>query len=253
MSSAKRLLLQHPINRNNVRLLYFLSLLLLPNLLFAQGGEDRPTFYLGFSYGLSFPVGDFGDTDIDNPDAGFAKNGNKIDLFVGVPIDDKITIVGLFRYQSFETDIDDLVNDFRSQNPGVDFNGSTEDWQTYSLLAGLSYQIKLAKNFSVSPRFGLGPMFVRNPGFTVTDITGASVESVNRSSETGFGLGYEVGFGLRKDLGKHFSLMPAFTLSGGFITIYDVSTTIDNSQIIGDYSPSILSFNAGLSIAYLFY
>ncbi|NJO03334.1 MAG: hypothetical protein HC880_18085 [Bacteroidia bacterium] len=84
-------------------------------------------------------MGDFRDADLGNPDAGFAKNGQKFDLFLGFPIDDKITITGVFRYQSFNTEVEDLINAFREDNPGVQFTGSTEDWQTFYSLVGLAY------------------------------------------------------------------------------------------------------------------
>ncbi|MDX2302430.1 MAG: outer membrane beta-barrel protein [Microscillaceae bacterium] len=230
-----------------------LYLILSSGILFAQEDADKSKFYLGLSYGTSFSLGDFKDTDIENPDAGFAKNGQKFDLFLGFPIDDKITITGVFRYQSFNTEIEDLINDYKEDNPGSQITGSTEDWQAFYALVGLAYQIKLTKKLSFSPRFGLGPLLVKNPGITINDPDGVISQNFTRSSETGFGLGYEIGFGLSNDFGRHFSLMPTFTLGGGFVTIKDVITITDNVQVISDYSPQILSFNIGLSFAYRFY
>ena len=103
------------------------------------------------------------------------------------------------------------------------------------------------------PRFGLGPLVANNPGITVNTPNGTITNNFSRSSETGFGLGYEIGIGLRSDLGRHFSLMPTFTFSGGLVTIPDVITTTDNIAVTTDYQPQIQSFNLGLSLAYRFY
>ncbi len=232
--------------------LFFLYLFLSSGFLFAQDAEEAK-FYIGLSYGTSFTLGDFKDTDIENPDAGFADNGQKFDIYGGYFLNDKITITGTFRYQSFNTDIDDLVNTFRENNPGIEFSGGTEDWQTYYFLVGIAYKLKITKKFNIFPRVGLGPLFVSNPGITINNISGAPIESFNRSSETGAGLGYEFGLGFRTDLGRRFSLMPTFTFSGGIVTINDVVSRTDNIAVSADYSPRIQSFNLGLSLAYRFY
>ncbi len=221
--------------------------------LWAQEEEPKLKFYLGVSYGTSYSIGDFRDTDIDNPDAGFAKNGYKIDIAAGIPLTERVIFTGVFRYQNFETEIEDLIETYNSENPDANFTGSTEDWQTYYLLAGLAYRVNVAKKFVFFPRFGLGPLFARNPGITISTPNATVTNNFDRSSETGFGLGYELGVGLRTDLGKHFSLLPTFTFSGGIVHIPDVVTTTDNVIVISDYQPRIQSFNLGLSLGYRFY
>ncbi|MEO1653992.1 MAG: outer membrane beta-barrel protein [Bacteroidota bacterium] len=233
--------------------IFLLFLLLSSGVLSTQAQEETPKFYLGLSYGRTFPLGDFADSDFTNPDAGFAKSGSKFDIFLGFPIDEKLTVTGVIRYQNFATEIDDLINDFTEANPGVQFTGSTENWQTFYLLAGLAYRIKVSRKFSFSPRFGLGPFFVKNPSVNVMNNGGTILTGFSRSSETGVGLGYELGIGLRNDLGRHFSLMPTFTVSGGFVSIQDVVNATDNVVVTADYSPKILTFNLGLSLAYRFY
>lgn len=222
--------------------------------LFAQEGESSK-FYLGASFGTSFSLGNFRDTDISNPDAGFAKNGQRFDIYAGFFLDknEKVTLATTFRYQRFETEIEDLINEFTAQNPGVNFSGSIGDWQVYYLLVGIAYKVKVTKKFAFYPRFGLGPMVINNPGINVNSPDVSITQNLSRSSETGFGLGYELGIGLRTDLGKHFSLMPTFTFSGGFTNISDVVTSTDNVSVISDYQPTVLSFNIGLSLAYRFY
>jgi len=219
----------------------------------AQEKNENAMFYIGASYGTSFSIGDFSDTDISNPNAGLAENGQKIDLFGGYRPGEKLILTFTFRYQSFETKVEDLINDFQAENQGVEFTGTTEDWQAYYFLTGIAYKVPIYKKFSIYPRVGLGPLYVSNPGITVSAPDGSITQNFSRSSEGGFGLGYEFGFGLIQDLGKHFSLMPTFTFSGGLVSIPDVVTTTDNVAITSRYEPRIQSFTLGLSLGYRFY
>lgn len=214
---------------------------------------DTPKFYLGASYGTSFSLGDFKDTNINNPDSGFADDGTKLDIYGGFHLNERITLLGTFRYQTFDTEIEGLINQFNSDNPGVNFSGNTEDWKIYYVLVGAAYKVKVSRKFSFYPRFGLGPMIVKTPGINVNAPEANISQSFSRSSETGFGLGFEAGIGLSTSLGRHFALMPAFTFSGGFANINDVVSTTDNVSVTGNYQPTVLSFNLGLSLAYKFY
>lgn len=227
--------------------------LAMAQLLFAQEAVEMPKFYLGLSYGTSYSIGNFADTDITNPDAGFAKNGRKIDVFGGFFLDNRTTLTGGFRYQSFETEVEDIIEMFNDENPGAAFTGSTEDWQTYSFLVGLAYKVNIGKRFNFFPRVGAGPMWATNPGITVNAPNATITNNFDRSSDTGAGLGYEVGIGFQTNLGKRFSLLPTFTFSSGVVTINDVITVTDNVIVRSDYQPRIQSFNLGLSLGYRFY
>lgn len=233
---------------------YFIFLFLLISFqsAFSQTDQDAK-FYIGASFGKSYALGDFKDTDITNPDAGFADDGTKLDVYGGFFLNDKVTLTGTFRRQSFDTQIGSLVDDFNEDNPGSNFSGSTEDWQVYYLLVGAAYKVNITKKFSLFPRIGIGPMVVNNPGITISSPDTAITQNFSRSSESGFGFGYELGIGLKTDLGKHFALMPTFTFSGGFATIRDVETITDNVTVTSDFDAKIQSFNLGLSVAYRFY
>lgn len=233
-------------------LLIALLALVISSSIFAQT-EENPKFYIGLSYGTSYSLGDFADTDISNPDAGFAKNGRKFDVFSGFFIKENTTFTTGFRYQSFETEVEDLIEMFNADNPGEEFSGSTEDWQAYYLLFGLAYRVRIGSRLKLFPRLATGPLVVTNPGITVNAPNSTISSRFERSSETGFGLGYEIGVGLQTNLGRRFSLLPTFTFSGGVVTINDVVTTTDNVIVTSDYQPTILSFNLGLSLGYRFY
>tara|TARA_B110000027_G_scaffold132086_1_gene157582 strand:- start:1454 stop:2164 length:711 start_codon:yes stop_codon:yes gene_type:complete len=219
---------------------------------FSQTDQDDK-FYIGASFGTSYALSDFKDTDITNPNAGFADDGTKLDIYGGFFLNDKITLTGTFRRQSFATQIGGLIDDFNTDNPGSNFSGNTEDWQVYSVLIGAAYKIPVYKKFVLYPRIGIGPMVVNNPGITISSTDTAITQNFSRSSESGFGFGYELGIGLKTDLGKHFTLMPTFTFSGGYATIRDVESITDSVTVNSNFDAKIQSFNLGMSIAYRFY
>ncbi len=213
---------------------------------------QESNYYFGVSYGKSFPLGDFAADDIANSNSGFAESGNKLDVYGGAALSEKLNFTLTFRYQNFDTDIYALVEESKTTKVEANIVGSSDDWKTYSLLTGIEYKINLGRKFSIYPRIGMGPMLVTNPGVSITDTDEHSNTRMHRHSETGLGLGYELGIGLKRDLGKNFCLMPTFTFSGGFVTISDVDTTIDHVGTTSDYIPKIITFNLGLSLAYKF-
>lgn len=252
MNTIEKTTMGKPNLKNMKRCIVILLVLVVTQSAFAQE-RQIPKFYLGLSYGTSFAIGDFEDVDIRNPDAGFAKDGRKVDVFGGFFLNENTTLIGTFRYQSFETEIGDIIEMFNAENPGANFTGSTEDWQTYFFLVGLAYRISVGSRLNFGPIVGLGPLLATNPGITVNAPDAAITNNFERSSETGIGVGYEVGIAFKTDLGKRLSLLPTFTFSGGFVTINDVTTITDNVIVTRDYQPIIQSFNLGLSLGYRFY
>ena len=234
------------------QLLFSLTLLTAFQSISAQTDQDV-SFYIGASVGSAFTLGDFKEADISNPDAGFAKNGTKLDLFGGYFLTEKITLTGTFRYQTFDTEIEGLVNEFNSETPNANFSANTKSWQVYSLLVGAAYKINIYKKFDIFPRIGIGPMLVNNPSINVSSPDSAITQNFIRSSESGFGLGYEFGVGFTTNLGKRLALMPTFTFSGGMATLSDVTTVTDNIVVNGNYNVVVQSFNLGISLACKFY
>lgn len=229
---------------------YILQIIILVNVSLALGQESN--HYFGISYGKSFPLGDFAEDDLNNTNAGFAESGNKLDLYAGSVLDERTIFTLTFRYQNFDTNIDALVEGLQANNEYTAVTESSGSWKTYSFLLGLEYRVNVSRMFQLYPRIGLGPMLVSNPQFTIATTDGNDQTTMGRSSETGLGLGYEFGIGLKRDIGKNFCLMPTFMFSGGFVTISDIDTTIDDTVTSSTQKPKILTFNLGLSLAYRF-
>ncbi len=217
---------------------------------FGQGNNDSK-YYLGFSAGSSFPLGDFKDASENNDNAGFAKTGAKFDIYGGYRIKEKIILTGTIRIQNYDIDTDDLINTLEANNPSIDFTDNSDNWNVLYVLAGVAYQMNISEKFAVLPRLSIGPMIINSPDVSVTATNGTSTVDYVRDGESAAGFGYEVGIGLKRDLGKHFALMPTFTFTGGFITLESV-TRIGGVVVYSEYQPNIITFNMGLSLAYKF-
>lgn len=226
------------------------AFLILLSISSTASAQDKKELYLGLSYGLSIPLGNFADDDLSDRKAGFAENGIKFDLFGGTRINEKLGAGFTFRYQNYPINIDNQIDRLEEQFPNRDFEGTADEWETYALLFALTYKVNLTPKFAIYPRAGLGPYLVKNPGFSVSSTDGSLSNAISRSSETGFGMGYEFGIGLRNNIGKRILLVPTFTFSGGWLRINDVETETDNLIITSDYEPDVFTFNLGLSIAY---
>lgn len=68
----------------------------------AQSKDTK--YFIGVSYGKSLPLGDFKDNQVDldafGNNSGFAKTGNKFDIFGGYALTKEYGITGLVRYQT---------------------------------------------------------------------------------------------------------------------------------------------------------
>ena len=151
---------------------------------------DTPKFYLGASYGTSFSLGDFNDTNPSNPDAGFADDGTKLDIYGGFFLNDRVTLLGTFRYQTFNSEIASLIDEFSTENPEVNFSGNAEDWKVYYLLFGVAYKVNISKKFSFFPRVGVGPMLVTNPGISISSPDEGITQNFSRSFRNRSGIGF---------------------------------------------------------------
>lgn len=219
---------------------------------FGQESNSEKKHYIGCSYGKSFAVGNFKDNDLNNTDAGFAKSGNKLDLYGGYMLNNKLTFTLTFRHQNFNTDIKALISTLEDKNPNLSYAGSSKSWRTYYLLIGAAYKINVTNKFALFPFIATGPMIASNPEFSINSSDGNTSNVVIRTSENGIGLGYDFGIGIRNNLGKHFALMPTFSFTGAFVRIADVKTNINNTTQNSTINPKMNTFNLGLSLAYKF-
>lgn len=221
--------------------------------IYAQENNDDKKYFLGVSYGKSFPLGDFKSTDANGDNSGFAKTGNKFDLFGGYYLDKSYGINALVRYQTYGTNATSLGDELHSLSPNINYAVESTDWKFTSVLVGGFYNVPVSKKMSLHPKAMIGFMFGYSPEIAVSATDGSTTGNLSTESANAAGFAFEFGLGLESKLGKHFALMPTFDFSGGFPSFSDVKTTYaSGGSVTRTYNPAILTFNLGLAIAYRF-
>lgn len=220
----------------------------------AQNNNAKSIYYLGVSYGNSFPLGDFKSNDASSAyyDPGFAETGSKLDLFWGCNLSKNVNLTALIRAQKFGTDSESIANNAQKNYPTTQFFVDSKDWECISFLMGGNYKISISKKMSFHPKAMIGLIYAKSPEINVIAINGNLESSRYTESSSTAGFAYEFGLGLERKLGTHFALMPSFDLSGGFLTFNDLKTRYGNGSLLfRDYLINLNSFNLGLALSYI--
>jgi hypothetical protein len=243
-----------------MRKIIIFKLMLLINInLIAQKKDSK--YFIGVSYGKSFPLGDFKDNKIDldafGNNSGFAKTGKKIDIFGGYYLNKEYGITGLIRHQTYSTDATSFEQELNRINTTINYSADSKDWAFTSLLGGLFYNYPITKRISIQPKGMIGLMFGSSPEINVKATNSSNTRVVNIESGNSAGMAFEFGIGLKSQLSKRFALMPTFDFSGGLLSFSNRKSFYTNSSGIiytytKTYYPEILTFNFGLAVAYTF-
>jgi hypothetical protein len=130
---------------------------------------------LEFSFGWRsiFPISDFGNKNVSNSKAGFAKPGYGISLFLHKGVSKKTAITGGVMLHSFMIE-PSIVNQFRNENPGFVFLSNSTSWHLSTLFGGIDYHFseKKTKKGSVSffNKALVGVSFVTSPELTAIGV-----------------------------------------------------------------------------------
>jgi hypothetical protein len=241
------------------KLILLLLLLLSIQTIYSQ--NEEPKYFIGLSYGKSFPLGDFKDNDVDlnsfGKNSGFANTGTKFDFNAGYHIKKNYGAAAVIRYQSFSTDANSFAVELNNISPSVDYKVDSKNWQFTSAYVGMFYVFPITKRISILPKGLIGFMYGTSPEINVDATNQGNTRVISIESGNSFGFAYEIGIGLKSKLGKHFALMPSFNLSNGFLSFKNNKTVYTpeggtSTTYTRTYNPSLLTFNIGLAFAYLF-
>lgn len=217
----------------------FVSLLLVSYVtLFAQGSK---TSAINILAGPSLPVGDFGDKNFSNPNAGLAKIGG----FLAVEYDHK-----LLNNIYFTSRLSGGINgvDFAYSAPtGSTLRMSMTSWKNVNAFVGFSYMHRIGNGFNFMARTLGGLQYTSSPEVKIA-ISGAfnGNSTQESASSTSFGILLGLGFhyNISQNLGLRFiadygAAKPTFDVkqSGGGIS-YEVS---------GSQNISLINLGVGMS------
>jgi hypothetical protein len=185
----------------------FVWVLLLSSLL-ASGQtsyEPKPKKgYLGVYFGPSFPVGNFGDSDFNNDESGFAVRGFQYAIMeLGIKFIPNFGLAASIRGSSIPMDVQYLADQYALEYGGQ-FTVESTRWGFGGLHVGPIVTIPV-KKLEIDFRLMTGLMFAVSPELTVTQNN--SGQSDFQSSQFGTSLALSLGMGLRYNISNRFTIM----------------------------------------------
>jgi hypothetical protein len=199
--------------------------------------------YIGFAFGPSFPIGEFGSSDINDSLAGLAGTGAVFELNFGYRLGKNFGIAATLRGQSNTVDKTAITNAFTILFfGGISANIEADNWSSGAYLAGLYTTVPTSSTNKISfdARLLIGIANVTSPKIkiTITDMISSAWSEQSSSSASAFGI--LIGAGLRFNVSEKIAILtnadffttnPEFknvkiTTSAGDITYNNLSQTI---------------------------
>lgn len=147
--------------------------------------QETRGFTLDISAAPSIPIADYGDKDIDNDDAGFAKLGGELSLFGTYMFEKSLGIsVGVVSDVNFVA-ADEMSEEFELQFTGSTWSAETDPIYLESICIGPTYRHHEG-NISIDISAGPGFTFLRSPEMTFTGNDGGGNE-LKIEQESGWG------------------------------------------------------------------
>lgn len=158
-----------------------------------------------FNPGVSFPTGDFSNSNSKNPSAGYAKEGYSIGANLNIKVTKEIEImmcysrqVNVFDEKAFSTNALSGVKNYTIQ--------TNANWVNHFILSGVSGNIYLDKNNIITPRILVGLNLSKSPKYETFPVSPGSntLTPVVYSGESAVAFAVRVGAGIKKNLNKQF-------------------------------------------------
>ena len=184
-------------------------LILTAAMLFVLSGVHAQRFVIQIEGGPSFPLGAFGADE--GSDAGYARMGWTGAVSIGYAFTDNVR--GGVKAAFLAHGVKEGAVPFVEVSP----------WNTTAILGAIVLSSPLSDAIFVEGNAGAGLLFTQFPAASLS-IGGVQV---NRAAETGQGLGYEVGAGMRYMLSRDFALRLGVNYLGGKPSFEQNGTTFE--------------------------
>jgi opacity protein-like surface antigen len=212
--------------------------------------------YIAVSLGPSIPLSDFASKDIDKESAGFAKTGAIFDISFGYKIGKNFGVAALLRGQANKTDAQAMADEMGNKlSFQVDTKVESKSWSIGAFMLGGYATVPLEKKLSLESRIMFGIITATYPNVTFTFSDAEESVLVKRTGSTATSFAYQIGAGIRYDVGKRLCLLANFDYLGSNPEFKDVETTAETStsfeRISKDtFSQSFGTFNIGVGVGY---
>lgn len=228
-----------------MKLKLLIILILTSQFVFSQVNRQ----YMGLAAGPSFPLSDFGKTDLNDSTSGWAKTGIALEFTYSYRLTHNFGLQGLINYSSNRFDNirygDALTAAYSLDDSSPDTSFSVEssrNWSSGGILIGPFLRFPLSESLSWDIKASVGFFGVSSPTAIIygTISTGEKLEDYYRQSGKGYGFAYSFGTGFKYKLSKYYLLL--------FANYYSSSVKIDNvSGWDWNSEPYITSFKQNIS------
>lgn len=236
-----------------------LVLMLISSILFNITSFSQEGTLLSVNLGVGLPMGEYGNTDFDDPASGFARTGGNLNLQFGYKFNDYIGVGGFAGGMVNRLDhskISDEILGLFNYNP--DKTGvvvETQQWGMGGLMLGALLSLPLGKKFAIDGRAFAGVFYIYSPEIKV-DITDKTVNPnqkhyILREKGKTAAFSYDLGASVRYNLPgrKYVSLNCDYI--GAHPEFKDVDTYFDDNIIeTNSFNQNIQSVNITLGIGY---
>lgn len=194
--------------------------------------------YVSMSIGPSIPLGNFGDNNLNNSDAGFANTGSKVELNGGLNMVKSVDVAIKLFYSVNSYDFSSLTKKLSTDYPGTTWNTTGRSWEIYGVLIGVSYSHPLRDKFIGDFKFLSGFMKTSTPSMQITGSNGSSITE-NEKSATSFV--YSLSAGGHYPLGRLIDFVGSLEYISSTPSFENVNTisSFPNKSITGTTTNSI--------------
>ncbi len=198
--------------------------------------------YLGVYFGPSFPVGNFGQSDFNNDESGFAVRGVQYAIMeMGVKFVPHFGLAASIRGSSIPMDVQYLADQYALEFGGQ-FTVESTRWGFGGLHVGPVLSFPIGK-LDIDFRLMTGLMFAISPELTITQNTTGQTEGQN--SEVGTSLALSMGMGLKYHVSERITILavaeyqrarPTFVIDQYPGNNYQTTTVYQN---VASFSPML--------------
>lgn len=214
--------------------------------------EAEKKSWIGISVGPSFPIGDYGSQDFEDPKAGLARIGFNLNFDLRGEFNKNLGYNFLIFTAGHPLNEEKMRRAFQPMQPYLNWNVNSDPFSSGGFFGGILISLPQAEKLDITFRALLGYMTLNSPYFRVTATADSKVYVIEQQAATAKALGSYLGVGLRLDLSRRFSL--SFNLdhcaaTGEFET--DLNTNFSGSYD-GSFEQRFTFLNFSVSAAYKF-
>jgi len=225
-------------------MIFLLGLVILVSAAFTQ--ETRKGL-IGIAIGPSIPLGDFGDSEFNNEDAGYAKTGMHLNFNFSYKFNENLGIAALWTGNAHAIDAESMIELFWATDQSLNWELETEAWSSGSLMGGLLVSFPFNKiDFDIKGLIGFSSSTI--PNIIVNASDGFNTVEIKQNEADAMALAINLGAGFRYNVSEKMAL----TLNMDYFTTkpeFEVATTSDFGFSSNDkikQAMNMLNFSFGI-------